>query len=167
MKTLTVRPGTIPGIGHLFVTIKWDGHRLSLTGVSGPLPSGDARGGCGQILGELDEVTVWAQGWDADKAARLKALWKRWHLNDMRGGSPAQEAWLRANPVSAVYPESHYAKACEALAAAGLHPDPSYERNGKPYRYGSAWLTEEVPPEVVAELFALPVADRPNPWGTL
>lgn len=161
MKTLTVRPGDIPGVGSLFVTIKWDGRCLSITGVSGPKANGDARGSCGQCRDELDEVTMWAPGWDADKAARLKALWDRWRVNDMRAGSPVQEEWLRANPVSFTYPQSYYEAACEALAGAGLHPD------AEGYKYGSRWRFEEVPAEVVEELFSFPVADRPLPgsWG--
>jgi hypothetical protein len=82
---------------------------------------------------------------DDTKAKRMVAIWERWHLNDMKAGTLAQEAYLRANPVNAIYPESHYTKACEMLAAAGLNPD-----NG--YKYGSQWLKEELPPEVVSEI---------------
>lgn len=86
------------------------------------------------------------------KAKRMVAIWERWHLNDTKAGSPAQEEWLRQNPVSAVYPESHYEKASAALAGAGLNPDPAHLHNGKPYAYGSAWLREELPADVVAEI---------------
>lgn len=86
------------------------------------------------------------------KAQRMAEVWRRWHLNDMRAGSPAQEAWLRANPVTAVYPNSHFSVASNALKEAGLNPDPNYEYNGKPYVYGSAWLKEELPAEIVAEI---------------
>jgi len=162
MKTLTMRPGDIPGIGSLFVTAKWDGHRLSITGVSGPKANGDTKpgGSCGQCVGELDEVTIYATGWDADKAARLKAIWQRWHLNDMRAGSQVQEDWLRAHPIPAGTP-NHYEQACVALASAGLNPD------ADGYRYGHAWKTEDAPAEIIAELFAFPLADRPLPgaWG--
>ena len=88
------------------------------------------------------------------KFKRIYAIWKKWHLNDMKAGSPAQEAWLEANPINAVYPESHYDKACAALASAGLNPDPNYEHNGKPYAYGSAWLAVELPQEVVDEVMS-------------
>ena len=89
------------------------------------------------------------------RAQRVLALWRAWHLNDMKAGSPAQEAWLAANPVTAVYPESHYDKASAALAAAGLNPDPDYLHNGIPYRYGSAWLKRDIPADVVAEIESL------------
>jgi hypothetical protein len=79
------------------------------------------------------------------KAQRMVEVWKRWHLNGMKAGTPAQESYLREHPVNAVYPESHYDKASEALQAAGLNPD-----NG--YKYGAAWLREDLPPEVIAEI---------------
>lgn len=79
------------------------------------------------------------------KAKRMVEVWKRWHLNDMRAGSPAQEQYLREHPISYVYPTSHYDKASEVLEAAGLNPD-----NG--YKYGSAWLREDLPADVLAEI---------------
>lgn len=161
MLRLVMNPGTIPGVGELYVRASWDGHRLSMVGVAGPKANGDARGSSGQCVDELDEVTIWHHGWDAAKGARLKAIWQRWHLNDMRAGSQVQEDWLRANPVEATYPESHYEKASEALAAAGLNPD----ANG--YKYGHAWKTEEVPEEIIRELFAFTPSQRVCPWRDL
>lgn len=82
------------------------------------------------------------------KAARMVEVWKRWHLNDMRAGSPAQEQWLKEHPIDPAeyaYPKSHYEVASAKLAAAGLNPD-----NG--YKYGSAWLREELPADVIAEI---------------
>lgn len=160
-KKLVVCPGLIAGVGDLFVTIRWNGLRLSLSGASGPTASGNCKGSCGQCSGELAELTKFYEGWDETKAARLAELWERWHLNDTRAGSPAQEAWLRENPVSYTHPQSHYQEACKALSKAGLHPDPS----AGDYRYGSAWKFEEVPFEVIEELFSLPLAYRPHPWG--
>lgn len=63
------------------------------------------------------------------------------------------------NPVTAVYPESHYDKASAALAAAGLNPD------ADGYRYGRAWKFEELPQSVVNWLESLPVSAKPYPWG--
>lgn len=79
-------------------------------------------------------------------------VWRRWHLNDMKAGSPRQERWLREHPIGAVYPKSHYEEACKALAAVGLNPDTEYLHEGKPYSYGSAWLKETLPAEVIAEV---------------
>ena len=59
------------------------------------------------------------------KAQRMVSVWKRWHLNDMRAGSPAQEEYLRTTPDAFPgYPVSHYEWASEVLAKAGLNPDP-------------------------------------------
>lgn len=84
------------------------------------------------------------------KAQRMVAIWRRWHLNDMRAGTPAQEAWLRDNPIVAVYPESYYVKASAALAEVGLNPDPNFTESG--YLYGSAWVIETLPDDVRAEI---------------
>lgn len=89
---------------------------------------------------------------DNQLAQRILAVWREWHLNDLTAGSPAQEAWLKANPIEAKYPESHYDKASKALAEAGLNPDPNYQHDGKPYKYGHAWLTREIPADVAAEI---------------
>lgn len=137
--------------------------QLSITGVEGPLPSGNALGGCGQIVMHLREPDGLegfepAPGWTLESVKRLLELWDRWHLNDMRAGSPAQEAWLRDNPVSVKYPESHYEKASEALAAAGLNPD------ADGYRYGHAWKREEIPADVIAEIEAFPETDIQPAW---
>ncbi len=158
----SLRPGLVPvgaRLVSLFVTVKYTGGRLSITGVEGPRRNGDCAGSCGQVTDSLAAVVEYAPGWDRAMALRLATIWNDWHLNDMKAGSPAQEAFLKANPVSYVYPESHYEKACEALAAAGLHPD------ADGYRYGSAWKRVEVPADVLEWLAALPDADRANPWG--
>jgi hypothetical protein len=155
-KTLRVGCG---GCGNVFVSVKFKGGKLSITGVEVPMRNGDAKGGCGQIVMHDWALTEYAPGFDAATVETLRQVWNKWHLNDMRAGSPAQMAFLEANPVSYKYPESHYKKACEALAAAGLNPDPNYLHKGKPYKYGSAWLNVEVPPDVLDWLQALPDTD--------
>lgn len=54
--------------------------------------------------------------------------------------------------------------ACDALAAAGLNPDPGYMHNGAPYRYGSAWLCVGAPQDVLDFLQSLPDTDRTPAW---
>jgi hypothetical protein len=143
--------------GGVYVTITWEWsneqNELSLTGVIGPKANGDARGSCGQT-GVPNNINF-APGWDAESAAKLDTIWNRWHLNGMRAGSPAQEAWLREHPVSVVYPES-YSKVKDALIEAGLQPDESFLHNDEPYSYGSAWLHEDVPTDVLEWLKNLP-----------
>jgi hypothetical protein len=131
------------------ITLKWDGERLSIcAGIWNP--RGTDYYSCGQ---NVDEVAGYFR---SDKTTQaLLRLWRDWHLNDMNAGSPAQSAWMEANPIEAKYPDSHYDKARNALAEAGLNPDPSYLHNGKPYAYGSAWLKREIPADVIAEIEAL------------
>lgn len=96
---------------------------------------------------------------DDKKAARMVEVWRRWHLNDLKAGSPAQMEYLRGHDAElealrgSVSPKmDHYTAATKILTYAGLNPDPGYLHNGTPYKYGSAWLKEELPPEVVAEI---------------
>ena len=83
------------------------------------------------------------------KAKRLKAIWKRYHLNSMKAGSAVQEQYLREHPLDPEthkYPKNHYAVAGAVLAAAGLNPDPTG------YRYGHAWCYEPLPQEIIDEV---------------
>lgn len=166
---------------------KWE---LSICGTEGPKTNGDAVGGSGQIRIPEREMHTYAPGWDRGMLDRLVEIWDRWHLNGMRAGSPAQQAWLRDHPVTVNYPESHYVKASAALAAAGLNPDPNFFHPTKsrdrvivtggygvdarieriptfdvPYLYGHAWIYEEVPADVLDWLYHLPTAEWPHPWG--
>lgn len=69
-------------------------------------------------------------------------LWKKYHLNDMHAGTPEQESfvdnWKRNGG------KQDYYSVCTALKDAGLY---EVEHNGKPYRYGSSWLYQEIPVE--------------------
>lgn len=97
----------------------------------------------GQCTGELLEH------WGDDENVReLCALWERWHLGGMRAGCREQEDFLREHPVEARYPDSHFDKASEALAAAGLNPCHGY-------KYGTAWLVERAPEDVVKRVVEL------------
>lgn len=154
----------------VFVTVVWDGEELHFTGVEGPKRNGDCSGGCGQIeMHWRENPECWTYGspdMPRARVERLMELWDRWHLNHMKAGSPAQEAWLRANPVKVVYPESHLDVALVALTAVGLQPDPDHiGSNGKPYSYGAQWLKEEVPHDVLVELLTYPTSDKlPDRW---
>lgn len=152
----------------LWLTIRFEdrngGPELGITGVVGPLRSGDCYGSCGQCRDALDEVVSYAEGYDAETIARLAEIWDTWHLNRMQAGSPAQTAHLETLTFPG-YPTNHYDWAKEQLAEAGLQPDPSYIHNDKPYSYGSAWLSIEVPDDVVEWLRALPAGTTKEfPW---
>lgn len=169
---------------------KWE---LSITGVEGPKRNGDCVGSCGQITVSSKRLAYdhffYAAGWDGTMLLKLADIWDRWHLNGMRAGSPRQQAWLRDHPVTAVYPESYYDKAKAALREAGLEPDteffhPTRSRDrviasgvgadsrinrypvfDVPYSYGSAWIYEAVPADVLQWLYDLPTAEWTHPWG--
>lgn len=145
--------------GSIFCRIKFDGGRLSISGVEGPDPNGNCRGGCGQIVMHDWHIHAYAEGWDAAKVAHFREVWKRWHLNDLRAGSPAQEQYLREHPVSVSYPEAPYQKASAVLEAAGLNPDPETG-----YRYGRAWHLEAVPQSIIDYLEGLPVSPVAPAW---
>jgi hypothetical protein len=138
--------------GNVFITIRYFNKRLSLTGVEGPYSNGNASGSCGQIRDTLGRLT--APRFTKETLDQLKQIWDRWHLNDMKAGTPAQEDYLREN-----YKERYdYTKASEVLREAGLNPD-----NG--YKYGSAWLFEEVPEDVINFLASFPDTDLlPQIW---
>ena len=103
-----VRPGSVM-IGKraapLFCKITIRDGKLSITGVEGPLLSGNARGSCGQIemhykhgtaayndkrYGNPATLCRYAEGWDAATFGRFLDIWHLWHLNDMRAGCAHQ-----------------------------------------------------------------------------
>lgn len=128
------------------VKIKFTDSKLSIAGSEG-------RDHGGQIIMNPWDLESYGHGIDAATVDKLRDIWKKWNLNDMQAGSPAQTAFLEANPVNS---RDHYTAATEALKAAGLNPDPNYFNNGKPYFYGSAWLRVDVPVDVLQWLNNLP-----------
>ena len=172
-----VRLGTTPVNGRrvsIYARITFKDGSLSIVGVEGPRQGGNCAGSCGQIVYNADEEylagLVPAPGWDLRTVREFFRVWVRWHLNDWRAGTPAQEAWLRENP-GASHTDFNARKAAlahidfgarkAALARAGLDPDNSVH---PPYRYGSDWLTECVPQGVIGFLESLPPADKDPAW---
>lgn len=210
----------------VFCKIQWDSHRLSITGVEGPLRDGNALGSCGQLDLNDRAFIEYAAGWDRPKVDAFAALWKRWHLNDMRAGCEHQRAdqasaeekvevvtykltsdalmeqrfietaaMLRLstgqsvtltvdeqNLVNLPY-RRHDAPDAEGPGSGRYevesremkyvsHTYPNEHPKGllcKPcsvcgYKYGSRWLHEEVPTNVLDVLRSLPDADRQPAW---
>lgn len=87
--------------------------------------------GFGQIHEEVKEILP----------ARLYQIWKRWHLNDMRAGTFTQEEILRQAKDSGVELDSYYEQ-CDYLAKFDALIDDGY-------KYGSKWLKEELPQDVI------------------
>ena len=114
-KRLVIRPGTMltwsgGRWASIYCSIKLtkDG-RLSISGVVGPLPSGNALGSCGQIdMGfwhrnpdHNDKRTTepirprdirFRPGWTIDKWLQFLEYWHLHHLNDMHAGCEHQQA---------------------------------------------------------------------------
>lgn len=84
----------------------------------------------------------------------IQDLHARFHLNDMHTGSPKQEAAVKAWTArrEKAGKRYDYTEACEMLKKKGLLVDESYIHDGKPYEYGTAWLTEEIPEEDLARI---------------
>jgi len=93
--------------------------------------------GWGQIYDEVREIIP----------ARLYEIWKRWHLNDMRAGTFVQEEILRQAKASGVE-LNDYDDTCNYLQRFDALVDDGY-------KYGSKWLKEELPREVVDYVYAL------------
>ena len=132
VKVGAMRPGESQS-AFLFVEIKWDGKRLSIVGVDGPKANGDAIGGCGQCIDALSDVKP-----PLVDVERLREVWARWHLNDMRAGCEHQRA----------VDEHTIGAKCSECG----------------YRYGSVWLHEDVPADVIEYLASLPATDVPQGW---
>ncbi len=137
-----------------FVTIEWkEGGNLSICGVEGPRRSGNCYGSCGQTRDMKGWVSV---GPDLKK---LQAIWKKWHLNDMKAGTPAQTAVMKKFFRDEKRLDKGYTAQLEYLREHDLETD-----NG--YKYGTAWLRVEVPTEVVEWLRDLKGGPSVYPWNT-
>lgn len=154
----------------VFVDVKFsDKERLSLVGSVGVNAARVNSAGCGQIVDQLANIDRFATGWDADSVARLRRIWRRYHLNDLQAGTPVQMPFIRNNVAALEKMMRDEGKpwfdiVTRELEARGLSPDPAYIHNGKPYVYGSAWLFEHVPFDALDFLRAAPEGDRANPW---
>jgi len=157
---------TYGGRGYsVYCKIEYRGGKLSISGVEGPLPSGNCIGGCGQIDMHLrpSHFRTYARGWNTAKVLKFLEIWDQWHLNDLRAGTPRQMEALRshwkANPNEA----RGYDKSREYLESIGLLLD-VHPVKGDPHKFGSAWLTEPVPDEALEFLKSLPDADKEPAW---
>ena len=177
----TMRPGTVD-VGRrtpvdLFVAVNWDGKRLSISGVEGPRKSGNPLGSCGQITESLQEIAEYAPKWNAESVERLREIWDTWHLNHMRAGCEHQRAdgW-HTRPINPNNPTNTHGKHFEGQrqdswnlltwVRSDEHPNGLLMKacNVCGYKYGSAWLTEEVPESVLEDVRAMPDSDVTPAW---
>jgi len=148
--------------GQLFCNIEFEDGRLSISGVEAPLPSGNARGSCGQIVMHEWKFKKLHKGWTPALVSKFRKTWDKYHLNDMKAGSPRQELAIAAWKLGGATYE--YKAACEMLAQLGILEDQDYIHEGKPYKYGSAWLKTEIPTEVISFLASLPKSENQPAW---
>lgn len=141
------------------VTIRWDGSRLGITGTTWRNPNWDVDS-AGQIVDQLPEVDQLAiPAADRDE---LVEVWNRWHLNDMRPDCEHQRAlgWheRRIDPSkpSNVYGKHFEGQRHDSWNLLGwVRPDERPDGlMGVPcpecgYKYGTAWLHEDVPEDVL------------------
>ena len=153
--------------GNVFIEITWQDKKLSLHGVEGPLHNGNALGGAGQMYQPLDEYDEpkLKEGWTKEKYNMLLTIWKEYHLNDMQPDCEHQRAmgWgdilldeskpkTQDNMAGWTYPKEHpkgvLGKECPVCG----------------YKYGSKWLTKEVPVEALEFLYNLPDTTIEPAW---
>lgn len=191
--SVALRPGMRTLID-VFCHIEFKGGKLSISGVIGPKRNGDAHGSCGQIDSEFahrnpadndsrtstpykPEDMRFASGWDATKWFDFLEIWRDWHLNDMFSGCVHQrKAGWDKRPIDPNKPLQAYGKHFEGQRSAtwnmltwitpaehpeGLLTAPCPECG---YKYGSAWLHEDVPASVLEFLRALPDTDTQPAW---
>lgn len=95
----------------------------------------------------LREVTEPARFWTRDTLATLAVLGDRWHGNDFQAGCAHQDVVYEDDPRYPGRPSLDLTKPCPV--------------NG--YRYGSAWLVEPLPEQVIRDLMGLlsgPIENR-------
>ncbi len=145
------------------VEIDWDGKRLSICGDATRRGPGDRTDHAGQIVDSLLEMTtLYIPRSERDE---LVAVWRRWHLNDMRAGCEHQrEAEWDKQVIDPTKPADTYGRHFKGQTQdswnllgwvrpdehpAGLLTKPCPTCG---YRYGTAWKYEEVPDVVLAWL---------------
>lgn len=120
-----VHVGTVPcgrARARVFCKVEFKDGKLSISGVEGPLASGNCHGACGQIdmnYAHNDSTHAevvgrglirpkdmkFAKGWDEDKWLKFLDVWARWHLNEMRPGCEHQRGpeWNTEAPVTTYF----------------------------------------------------------------
>ena len=66
-------------VARAFCKIEFDDNRLSITGVIGPLRSGDCCGGAGQCVDAIREGCP-CDEWTQEMLDKFCSIWDEWHL---------------------------------------------------------------------------------------
>lgn len=131
---------------------------LSITGTEGPLPNYGCMGCCGQIVDELHTIEKYAPHWNRALLDKFVAVWRKYHLNDVRAGTEEQEDIINTYGTKGMQYTDH----CLLLKEFNMYevklPD------GTVHTYGSKWLKRTVPEDVLTFLYSLPSTDRTPAW---
>jgi len=102
--------------------------------------SGSSKNYCGQIIDMLTPENIpWlARKMTWEKLNRIKEIWRRWHLNDLRPNCIHQSVI----PTDIPYDEWIRRVAIET------------EKCPLKYSYGSKWLLEPLPEDVISEILS-------------
>jgi hypothetical protein len=156
--------------GNIFIRIEYKDKKLSISGVVGPRSNGDCSGSCGQIQDELVMIKEIDSEWDQIDINKLYDVWERWHLNDMNAGCKHQKEWVneRINPKD--LPNSHVNRDQRGILSIWVTPEE--HKDGLltkkcpecGYGYGTNWLFEEVPNDVIDFLDRLPETTKSYAW---
>ncbi len=108
---------------------------------------------CGNIWNHL-HTGIYSSGLNLDTIARcfpsndlvqqLVRIWDKWHLNGMKAGTRTQNAFIDGYLLGS-NKRYNYNMVCDVLKTAGLLVD-------RDYRYGTAWLIEVLPEEVIEKI---------------
>lgn len=134
-----INPGKIEDKYNVFVKISFADGRLSISGVEGPRRDGNCYGSCGQIQGEIKNWTP-AEGWSQDMLNTLFFIWETYHPNDLTPN-------------------------CQHMRDSGiLNYTPGHVCPVCGYKSGSAWLTRDIPADVIKWLDSLPESTVIPAW---
>lgn len=158
--------------GDIYVQINYKGGELSIIGVN--------NGGYGQIQNSIARTELkhneFGWGWDKESVDKFIQIWNRWHFNHMNPGTPAQMIIIRhfknlANKEDPLHMESPHAYAKKKgfdyyydLQLYWLRSVNMESHDG--YKFGTKWLFEEVPKDVLEWLYGLIEAkNKPRCFG--
>jgi len=131
---------------------------------------------CGQVYADILDIIetkfIYDIGWNKAKVERLVAIWKRWHMNDFRAGCEHQRAerW-HERPIDVNRPIDTYGFHFKGQRHPSWNMLVWVTRNEHPeglllrpcptcgYEYGSEWLYEPIPAEILAEIETFPTVD--------
>lgn len=109
---------------------------------------------CGQCLDTIAKYKK--QLSNPDLFITLYDLWNKYHLNGMHAGTPEQEKAIEE--WKAAGNKYDYEAACEMLKERGLYEvnytglSVSRRYENEPYKYGHAWLVQEIPGDVLLKI---------------